>query len=175
MSAPSAPDPDLVVEARPIRTARIANIAAAVAFCVFVVVAVVMKRYNAGASFDLKSQIFTVIVGAIVAGGLHLPARPRLRADRTAVRMRSYLGNWRTIPWEAVVAVEFPSSVRFAQLRLPGEERLAIYAVQRADQEYAVAAMRGLRALFAVTHPPRVPPQQEAPSRPAEPSRPDAE
>lgn len=178
MTAAPAPDRELVVEARPIRTARIANVAAAVALCVFVVVALVMRRFNAGATFGVEDQIFTVIVGVIVAGGLHLPARPRLRADRAAVRMRSYVGNWRTIPWDAVVAVEFPSSVRFAQLRLPGEERLAIYAVQRADREHAVATMRGLRTLFAETHPrpPSPQPAQPTPPRqPADPARPDAE
>jgi hypothetical protein len=38
-------------------------------------------------------------------------------------------------------------------LRLPGEETLAIYAIQRLDKDDAVAAMRGLRTLYAVTHP----------------------
>ncbi len=144
-----------VLSARPIRTARIANISAAVAFLVFVVVALLMRRDNAGAHFGHKDQIFTLVIGLIVAGGLRLPARPRMRADRDAVHTRGYVGSWRTIPWAAVVAVEFPSNVRFARLRLPGEEILAIYAVQRMDREYAVGIMRGLRALFAETHPSR--------------------
>jgi hypothetical protein len=74
------------------------------------------------------------------------------------VRLRGFVGNWRTIPWAAVAAVEFPSSVRFARLRFAAEETLAIYAVQRADREQAVAAMRGLRALYAQTHPATAPP-----------------
>lgn len=142
-----------VVEARPIKTARIANASAAVALIVFVMVALLMKRENAGAYFGQSDQIFTVVVGLIVAGGLRLPARPRLRADDTAVHTRGYVGNWRTIPWEAVVAVEFPKTVRFARLRLPAEETLAIYAVQRMDGPSAVAVMHRLRALFAATHP----------------------
>jgi hypothetical protein len=77
--------------------------------------------------------------------------------------MRSYVGNWRTIPWDAVVAVEFPSNVRFARLRLPAEETLAIYAVQRMDREHAVEAMRGLRTLFAATHPDTDPADTHAP------------
>lgn len=141
------------VTARPIRTGYIANASAIVAVCVFVVVALLMKRENAGAYFGQKDQLFTIVIGLVVAGGLRLPARPRLRADLTGVHLRGYVGNWRTIPWEAVVAVEFPSSVRFARLRLPAEESLAIYAVQRMDREKAVEAMRGLRALFAATHP----------------------
>jgi hypothetical protein len=51
------------------------------------------------------------------------------------------------------VAVEFPSNVRFARLVLPADETLALYAVQRMDREQAVQTMRGLRRLFAATHP----------------------
>lgn len=142
-----------VVTARPVRTARIANAAAVIVFAVFVIVAVVMPHANAGASFGWKDQVFTVVIGAIAAGGLHLPARPRLRADTEAVHMRSYLGDWRTVPWDVVVAVEFPSNVRFARLVLPADETLALYAVQRTDRELAVETMKGLRRLFAATHP----------------------
>jgi Bacterial PH domain len=144
--------PDLVT-ARPVKTGLIANVVAAVVFVIFVIIAIVMPHANAGASFGWKDQVFTVVIGAIIAGGLRLPARPRLRADREAVRMRSYLGNWRTIPWDVVVGVEFPSNVRFARLVLPGDETLALYAVQRADGERAVETMQGLRRLFAATRP----------------------
>jgi hypothetical protein len=142
-----------VVTSRPIKSARIANASAVVVFLVFVVIAVVMPHDNAGATFGWKDQIFTVVIGAIVAGGLRLPARPRLRADAEAVHMRSYVGNWRTVPWDAIVAVEFPNSVRFARLVLPADETLALYAVQRFDREHAIETMRGLRRLFAATHP----------------------
>jgi hypothetical protein len=142
-----------VVEARPIRTARIADTAAVIVFAVFVVVAIVMPHANAGATFGWKDQVFTVVIGAIIAVGLHLPARPRLRADVHGVYMRGYLGTGRTVPWDAVIAVEFPSNVRFARLVLPGDETLALYAVQRIDRERAVATMQGLRRLFAATHP----------------------
>jgi PH (Pleckstrin Homology) domain-containing protein len=141
------------MSARPQRTALIANISAAAALVIFIVVALVMKRDNAGAVFGYKDQLFTVVIGLIVAGGLRLPARPRMRADREAVYLRSYLGNWRTVPWAAVTAVEFPSNVRFARLALPGDEGFAVYAIQRFDRDYAVEKMRALRALFAATHP----------------------
>ncbi len=150
--APGPPAQTPEVRARPITTARIANISAAVALVVFVIVAIVMRTASAGATFELSDQLGTVVLGVIVAGGLHIPARPRMRADMHAVYLRSYLGAWRTVPWEAVVAVEFPASARFARLRLPAEEILAIYAVQRMDGPVAVEAMRGLRHLFAATH-----------------------
>jgi hypothetical protein len=37
---------------------------------------------------------------------------------------------------------------------LPGDETLALYAVQRLDREQAVETMRGLRALLAATRGP---------------------
>jgi len=90
----------------------------------------------------------------VILGGLFLMlTRPRLHADRESVRLRAFLGGWRTVPWDVVVGVEFPSRVRFARIVLPGEETLAIYAVQRLDKEQAVEVMRRLRALFAATHP----------------------
>ncbi len=146
---------DLVVEARPVRTGLIANACAAVTLVVFVVTALLMRTESAGATFHLSDQIFTVVLGLVIAGGLHLPSRPRLRADAESIRFRGYVGDWRTVPWSAVRAVEFPSKVRFARIALGGDESLALYAVQRADRERAVATMRGLRALFAQTHPTR--------------------
>ena len=90
----------------------------------------------------------------IVLGGLFIMlTRPRLHADQQAVRMRSFLGGWRTVPWDLIVGVEFPKKVRFARILLPGDELLALYAVQRWDRAEAVVAMQGLRALFAATHP----------------------
>ena len=60
------------------------------------------------------------------------------------------------IPWDLIVAVQFPDKLRFARLVLPGEETIALYAVQRFDRERSVAVMRGLRALHeaASTTPP---------------------
>src|SRR4051812_45076949 len=120
-----------VVSARPIRSSRIAYICAAVVLITFVVTALVMKSDNAGAYFNDKDQVGTVVVGVILAGLCLMPTRPRVVANTEAVRLRSFLGGWRTVPWDLVVRVDFPSKLRFARLVLPGEEALAIYAVQR--------------------------------------------
>lgn len=141
------------VTARPHFTARIAWTVSAVVLIVFVITAFVMKRYNAGASFGVKDQVATIVIGVVVALLLIMPTYPRLAADENEIRIRSFLGNYRTVPWSVVVDVRFPAKVRFAQLVLPGEETLAIYAVQRWDKERAVETMNGLRALFAATHP----------------------
>ena len=141
------------VKAQPHLTAKIAWAASAVVLVVFVITAVVMRHYNAGASFGVKDQVATVVIGVVVALLLIMPTYPRLIADEREIRIRSLLGNYRVIPWNVVVDVRFPSKLRFAQLVLPGEETLAIYAVQRWDKDRAVEAMEGLRALFAATHP----------------------
>jgi hypothetical protein len=139
------------VRARPILLARIGWSLAAIVLIVFVVIALVMRHANAGASFDGKDQIGTVVLGVLIAAGCWLLTRPRLEADAESVRLRSFAGNFRTIGWDVIVAVEFPSNVRFARLVLPGDESFAVYAVQRLDGEYAVQTMRELRALHAAT------------------------
>ena len=142
-----------LITARPVRLAWVGYAGAVVVFAVFLVTAVVMPHANAGAHFGVEDQIATALLGVILGGLCLMLTRPRLAADRESVRLRSFLGGWRTVPWDLVVAVEFPSKVRFARIVLPGEETLAIYAVQRLDKEQAVEVMRRLRALFAVTHP----------------------
>lgn len=156
MNADPAATPG-VVTARPIVMARIGYVAAAVVFGVFLITAIVMPHANAGAHFGVKDQAGTAVLGVILGGLLLMPTRPRLYADADGVRLRAFLGGWRTVPWDVVVAVEFPSTVRFARLVLPAEETLAIYAVQRLDREQAVDVMRQLRALFAATRQPHQP------------------
>jgi hypothetical protein len=139
----------ITVTARPIVSARLARITAAVVFVVFIVIALVMTHANAGATFGPKDQVGTGVLGALIASGFLLLTRPRLVADSASVRMRSYVGAYRMVPWEVIVGVEFPAKARFARVVLPGEEILALYAVQRLDKEQAVAVMRGLRLLLA--------------------------
>lgn len=138
----------MTVRARPVLLAKVFWTASAVVLVVFVVTALVMRRYNAGAYFTAKDQIGTVVVGIVCALLLIMPTYPRLVADENAIRIRSFLGNYRVVPWDLVVDIRFPRKVRFAQIVLPGEETLAIYAVQRWDRERAVEAMNGLRVLL---------------------------
>jgi hypothetical protein len=143
----------VIVKARPHFTAKIAWAASGFVLIAFIVTALLMKRDNAGAYFTDKDQVGTVVVGIVCALLLIMPTWPRLEADEHAVRMRSFLGNYRVIPWDVVVDVRFPRTARFAQLVLPGEETLVIYAIQRWDKEHAVESMNELRMLFAATHP----------------------
>jgi hypothetical protein len=145
---------DVTVTARPVRSARIAWGVAIGVVVLFVVIAIVMPSANAGASFGPKDQIGTGVLGLLIAAGFWLLTRPRLVADEDSVRARSYVGNYRRIPWDLVVDVQFPSNARFARIVLPADEVLALYAVQRMDRELAVATMQGLRTLLARTRQP---------------------
>jgi hypothetical protein len=155
MSTPGSDEAPERVEVRPVVMSRIGWTCAVVVFVVFEIVAVIMPAANAGAVFTTQDQVATGIIGVILAGLFLMLTRPRLSADRQAVRLRSFLGGWRTVPWDLVQGVDFPRKVRFARLVLPAEETLAIYAIQRLDRERAVTAMQELRALFAATHPAR--------------------
>jgi hypothetical protein len=154
-AAAGAPAPSGTVSARPVLLSRVAWVSAAIVVVLFVVIALVMPHDNAGVTFGGKDQIGTAVLGLLIASGVLILARPRLVADATGVRARSFLGNYRHIPWDVVVGVEFPSTARFGRLVLPGEEIVALYAVQRVDKERSVAVMRGLRALFAASRTPR--------------------
>jgi hypothetical protein len=142
-----------IVKVKPIVMARIGYASASFVFVVFVFTALFQKSHNAGAHFGDSDQVGTVVIGVVLAALCLMLTRPRLIADAHAVRIRSFLGGWRVVPWDLIVRVEFPSKVRFARVVLPGEETLAIYAVQRLDKAQAVDSMRRLRALFAQTHP----------------------
>ncbi len=153
MGEPAAVPDVAPVDARPLLMSRVGYVTAAAVFAVFLVTAIVMPHASAGAHFGVKDQVGTGVLGLLVGGAFLMLTRPRLHADLDAVRMRSFLGNWRTVPWDVIVRVEFPAKARFARVVLPGEEILALYAVQRVDRQQAVAVMRGLRALHAAARP----------------------
>lgn len=150
-AAPAPGDPSRIeiVDARPIVMSRLGYACAVVVLVVFVATAVVMRHANAGAHFGVKDQMGTALLGVIIGGLFLMLTRPRLHADRSGIRMRSFLGGWRTVPWQVVERVEFPAKVRFARIVLPADETLALYAVQRVDRAQAVDVMRRLRGLLA--------------------------
>ena len=142
----------MTVTARPIKTTRIAVAAATTVFVAFLITAIVMPHANAGASFTWKDQVATGVIGVILAAFILVLTRPRLRADESGVRLRNHWGPEKTVPWDVIVAVEFPKGRHFARLVLPADETIPLYAVQRADREHSVAVMRDLRELLAHAH-----------------------
>ena len=142
----------MTVTARPIKTTRIAVAAATTVFVAFLITAIVMPHANAGASFTWKDQVATGVIGVILAAFILVLTRPRLRADESGVRLRNHWGPEKTVPWDVIVAVEFPKGRHFARLVLPADETIPLYAVQRSDREHSIAVMRDLRELLAHAH-----------------------
>src|ERR1700759_3231376 len=105
MSDQSTDGVDQLITARPRRSARIGWIAAGVVVVLFVVIAFVMPRANAGATFGPKDQIGTGVLGLLIAAGFWLLTRPRLVADTHSVRTRSFVGNYRVVPWDVIIDV----------------------------------------------------------------------
>jgi len=141
------------VRARPVKSARIAAISAAVVLVVFTICAVVLPHTSGGVQVDAADQVGIGGTGLLVALGILLFRRPRLHADAAGVDTRGFFGGYRHVDWDLIRAVEFPHKARFARLALPGDELVVLYAVQRGDGERSVEVMQGLRALHAAYRP----------------------
>ncbi len=143
MSAPP------VVQARPVRLRRVAAGIAAAVMVLSVAVAVLLGNTSSeGVVFGLGDQIAMVLLGALVAGGVLLIARPTVTADERGLRVRNILAT-KDVPWPVVREVAFRDGSPWAVLELADDEQLAVLAVQASDGPRAVEAVRGLRALHA--------------------------
>ena len=145
-----AAGPVLVLRPRKVLLAAWCGAVATVA--VFVVVAVLLRTSDTGVFFRVEDQVAMVVLGLLVAGGVLLLARPRVRADAAGIEVRN-VALARYLPWERVLAVSFPDGASWARLDLPDDEYLPVLAVQAVDGQRAVAGIRALRALHAAARP----------------------
>jgi hypothetical protein len=139
------------VVVRPRRTSILAGIGAVIMVVVFTVIAVVLRNSPTGVYFRLADQVAMVLMGLLLAGGLLLLARPRVRADAEGIEVRNF-GTARRLPWELVVRVAFPDGASWARLDLPDDEYLPVIALQAVDRGYAVRGITRLRELHAAAH-----------------------
>jgi hypothetical protein len=138
-----------VVRARPVRLRRVAVAIAAVVVATSVVIAVLLGGTRSeGVVFGPGDQVAMVVLGLLLAGGVLLLARPSLEADVRGLHVRNILVS-HDVPWEVVRDIAFPDGSPWATLELADDDQLALLAVQAADGERSVAAVRGLRALHA--------------------------
>jgi len=147
----AADGPVLVL--RPRRVLVAAWVCAVATVAVFTVVAALLRTSDTGVFFRTADQVAMVLLGVLIAAGILLLARPRVRADADGVEIRN-VGWPRYLPWELVRAVSFPDGASWARLDLPDYEYVAVLAVQAVDGLHAVEAIRGLRALHAAAHAP---------------------
>ena len=143
----AAADADTVVM-RPRKTMLVAWVCAVVVFVLFVVVAVVLRTADTGVFFRLADQIAMAAIGTLIAGGVLLLARPRVRANAEGIEVRNVLVT-RTLPWDVVERVAFPDGASWARLELIGDDYLPVLAIQAVDGQRAVDGIRRVRALHA--------------------------
>jgi hypothetical protein len=134
------------LDVRPRRASLVAVLLAVLLFGGFAVVAALLRRTDTGVYFRTADQVSMVVLGALLAGAALLFARPRLRADAGGVSVRNVVTSHR-LPWALVRRVSFPEGASWARLELPDDEYVAVLAIQAADGERAVAAIRRLREL----------------------------
>jgi hypothetical protein len=134
------------VSARPVRSAWFALVGAVCVLVLFGAGGIWLDPNTPGVSVNLKDHLGLFGVGIMLAALVLCLSRPRLRVDGNGVDARGFFGGWRHIDWDLVVSVEFPPKARFARLVLPGDEIIALYAVQRGDRERSVLVMDQLRA-----------------------------
>lgn len=112
----------------------------------FAVAAYLMPSEDTGVIFRPVDQAAMMVIGAFVAGGLLLMARPRVRADAHGVEVRNVIGT-RWFAWDEVLGVSFPDGASSARLELPDDEYHSVLAVQAVDRGRAVRGVRTLREL----------------------------
>lgn len=137
-----------VLVLRPRRALVVSWAAAVAVVVVFTVIAVLLRTSDTGVFFRTADQVAVVVLGLLIAGGVLLAARPRVRADARGIEVRN-VALPRYVPWELVVAVSYPDGASWARLDLPDDEYLPVLAVQAVDRQRAVEAIRALRALHA--------------------------
>jgi Bacterial PH domain len=97
--------------------------------------------------FQRGDQFAMIGLGVLAAAGILLFTRPSVVADQETVRVRNVIGGYE-LPWEVVRAVRFNRGSPWASLELEDDDLVAVMAVQANDKEYAITAVRSLRALL---------------------------
>jgi PH (Pleckstrin Homology) domain-containing protein len=141
-----------IVTARAQKTQRVAYISAVAIVLVFGAVALTLRgKTDSGQSyFHAEDQIAMTFLGFLAAVAILWFTRPRLIANADGVRVRNLLG-WIEIPWAIVSAVRFDRGSPWVAIDLKDDDVISVMAIQAADKEYAVTAVRGLRALLAAS------------------------
>ena len=136
------------VELRSHRTPLFAYAAAFLIVVVHIAIGLLLKMKSSGVIFQTSDQVAMVVLGLILAGGVLLFARPRLRVGPPGISVRNLLG-YRLVPWSDVVGVSFPAGHRWARVDLPDDEYIPVMAFQAVDKDRAVEAMDTVRSLLA--------------------------
>lgn len=134
------------LEVRPQKSARYAKGVAVVCVLLFVVLGIALRSSSTGVYFRLADQLAMIGIGVVLAGGVLLLARPRLRVNSDGVLVRNAFGE-RRVDWDLVEGLSFPDGAAWARIELPDDEYIPVMAIQSNDREHAVDAVRSFRTL----------------------------
>src|SRR5687768_7802011 len=124
-------------------------LAAAVVVGIALAVALSLKSSSTGVvEFRTDDQIAIFGLGLVLGAAIMALGRSRVDADAEGVRVRNVFVR-HELPWTAVRAVSFGRKSSCATLQLENDDEIALLAVRAGDQERAVRAVEGLRALHA--------------------------
>lgn len=148
----AAPDEATTVRFRPRRARVVCWLAAVSLLVVFTAVSFGLRGpTGAGvAVFQAGDQAAMIGLGVLGALGILMFTRPRVIADRNGIRVRNLVGAYE-LPWAVVREVRFNRGAPWATLELQDDDLVSMMAVQAADKEYAVRAVRALRGLLAAS------------------------
>lgn len=111
------------------------------------VVALLLRIKSTGPILRVADQFAMAGLAVILAGGVLLLTRPRLKVGPAGLAVRN-LVEYRLIPWAEVVDFSFPPGKRWARVELPYNEYTPVMAIQSFDNERAVDAMDTVRELM---------------------------
>lgn len=140
--------PDWDFEVRSRKSARYAMIAAGVLVAVHVTLAVLLRTSATGVYFRLVDQFAMAGIGLLLACGVLLLTRPRLRVGPRGIAVRNILGE-RVVEWDLDQGLSFPEGSAWARIELPDDEYVPVMAIQANDGDHAVYAVRKFRELEA--------------------------
>lgn len=129
---------------RPHRVRIVCAIGAVCIFVLFTIIGVALTN----ATFKPGDKYAMIGLGVVFAAGIMLIARPRVQADAEGVSVRNIIGGYR-LPWDVVRQVKFDRGQPWLYLELENDDTVAVLAVQAADKQRAVEAVRCLRSLHA--------------------------
>lgn len=134
-------------EFRP-RTMRKAAIAVAAVIALAGIVVAALDDHSSGAYMRVWDQIAWGGLAVLIAAGVLILTRPRLRVGPSGLLVRNVLED-KLIPWRDVRNVSFPPGKRWARIDLDSNEYVPVVAIQSVDREYAVTAMDTVREAMA--------------------------
>ncbi|MBF6209555.1 PH domain-containing protein [Nocardia puris] len=135
-------------EVRPRRARITASIVAVVLVIVFAIGGIWLRSGSTGVNFRFVDQFAMVGIGLLLAGGVLMLTRPRVRVGPRGVSVRNILGD-NEFAWRNIVGVAFPDRKSWARLELTNDDYVPMLAIRSNDKEHAARAMDRLRELGA--------------------------